>query len=168
MRRARVSDVPALVALAQEAHRVHASALPAVFPPEADPALLAAELEACLAEPQHVVVVAERAARLAGYAHAEAQVSAAGPYKRAAAVLYVRAMAVTEAARRGGIGRALLSALRAEAAARALSELALDVYAFNGVARDLYLREGFVPLRERLVAPLSEVTPADRSRVEPA
>ena len=57
----------------------------------------------------------------------------------------VDGIAVAEASRGQGVGRALLAALVAEARARGHAAVRLDVVAENARARALYEREGFVP-----------------------
>ena len=150
VRRATPADAPALATLVQEAHVFHAAALPTVFQPADGVVLTAAEAAAALAADGQLWFVALDAERVVGYAHAERQLTPASRYKRPQARLHVHAMGVTETARGRGAGRALLRAVRAEAAARGLAEVTLEVYAFNAAARALYLGEGFTPVRELL------------------
>lgn len=152
VRRAEPGDVPALAALVQEVHVFHASALPEVFHSPTEIVLTPEEAARLIAEPGHVWLVALGPdAAVVGYAHAEVQKQAASRLKRASARLHVHAMAVTLAERRRGAGRALLAAVRAEAAARGIEEVSLEVYAFNAAARAFYTSAGFTSLRELLV-----------------
>lgn len=112
----------------------------------------AGTVAAAMSQPGHRWVVALVDGRVVGYASAEEQREAETPYKRARAALHVHAMAVLEAERGRGIGRALMAGLRVLAARDGLGELTLEVYAFNDRARDFYAREGFVPLRALLVS----------------
>ncbi len=57
---------------------------------------------------------------------------------------YVGNVAVTHAARRQGVGRALVEAMAARARADGLSFLTLEVRAQNAAARELYENCGFV------------------------
>jgi GNAT superfamily N-acetyltransferase len=127
--------------------RAHFRHLRRRWPLQSDVQRLAQQLE-------HVLLVATRSGEIVGYAHGEVQEAAAGPYKRASALLHVHAMGVTAAHRGCGVGHALVTAVHAAAAARGLTEVSLEVYAFNTDARTFYEREGFLPLRERLVAPV--------------
>jgi ribosomal protein S18 acetylase RimI-like enzyme len=161
VRPATAADAAAVAALMREAHAFHAAALPDVFQPPAATVATPEDVLRLLADPGRLLYVAVLAGGVAGYAHAEVQDAPATPYKRASARLYLHAMGVAAAHRGRGAGRALLAAVRDAAAARGLGGVALDVYAFNTAARALYAREGFVPLRERLVA---RATPAGRSR----
>ena len=153
VRPAAPADAAAVAAIAQETHALHAAALPEIFQPPPSTVLTPADVERLTAQAGHVWLVAVRDGRVVGYAHAEVQETPATAYKHASAELYLHAMGVTAAHRGGGVGHALLGAVRDAAAARALGGVTLDVYAFNGGARAFYEREGFVPLRERLVWP---------------
>lgn len=159
VRLAAAIDAAAVAALAQEAHALHAAALPGVFQPPATPVVSPGEIARLATRPEHLLLVALQTGEVVGYAHAEVQEAPATPYKRASALLHLHAMGVSAAHRRRGVGRALLEAVRGAAAARGLSGVSLDVYAFNAAARAFYEREGFVTLRERLVTPGS-VRPA--------
>ena len=153
VRPAEPRDAPAVAALMQEMHAFHAAALPELFQPRDWAVITPQEVERLAARAGHVLLVAVQAGCVVGYAHAEAQESPATAYKRVSALLHLHAMGVTAARRGGGVGRALLAAVRDAAAARGLAGVSLEVYAFNSAARAFYLREGFAPLRERLVAP---------------
>ena len=156
VRHATGNDAPALVALVQEAHVFHATVLPTVFQPADAEVLTVEEAAAAVAADGQLWLVALEAERAVGYAHAEVQVAAASRYKRAQARLHVHAMGVTGPARGRGVGRALLRSIRAEASARGLAEVTLEVYAFNAAARALYQSEGFTPVRELLAWPVQE------------
>lgn len=70
------------------------------------------------------------------------------------ATLLMDGIFVAEAARGQGVGTALLDAIKAEAMARDLSSVRLDVIDTNPKARALYEREGFVPIGESDIGPL--------------
>jgi ribosomal protein S18 acetylase RimI-like enzyme len=151
IRPARADDAPALSALAQETHAVHAAALPHVFQPATAIVATPDDMARLAERAGHLLLVAVEDDAVVGYAHAEVQATADTPYKRAAARLHVHAMGVTAARRGGGVGRALLDAVRREAAARGMDGLSLEVYAFNDAARAFYERAGFVAERTRMV-----------------
>ncbi len=155
VRPAAPADAAAIAQLAQLTHAFHAAALPHVFQPPTATVVGAADVARLLARPERVVLVATLDDAFAGFAHAEVEHVAATALKRADAVLHVHELAVLPASRRRGVARALLRAMRAEAVARGLATVSLDVYAFNAGALALYEREGFAPLRTRLVAPAS-------------
>ena len=153
IRPAAVTDTPAIAALAQEVHAIHAAARPDLFQPSSATVVTATDVAHLAMDPNLVVLVAIVAGEIVGYAHAEVQRTPATSYKQAHAVLHLHAMGVTARSRGRGVGRAILSAVRAAARSRELGEVSLDVYAFNSTARAFYECEGFVPLKERLIAP---------------
>lgn len=161
VRPARPADAPDVAALSRLTHALHAAALPHVFQPPDGEVVRAADVERLLAAPERLVLVATEDGAFAGYAHAEIEHVAPTAIKRADRVLHVHELAVRPERRRRGVARALLGALRAAAAERALATLSLDVYAFNAEARALYEAAGFAPLRTRLVAPVAPVAPVD-------
>jgi ribosomal protein S18 acetylase RimI-like enzyme len=152
VRHADLGDVAAIAALAQEIHAIHAAALPDIFQPPSATVVTAADFQRLMIDPGHVLLVASEADEIIGYAHAEVQEAPATSYKRASALLHVHAMGVVAARRGRGAGRALLAAVREAARVRELVGVSLEVYAFNGAARAFYEREGFAPLKERLVS----------------
>lgn len=153
VRPAEPRDAPAIAALVQEMHAFHAAALPELFQPPEATVMTPADVVRLTARPGFLLLVAVQEGSVVGYAHAEVQEEPATAYKRASALLHLHAMGVTASRRGGGVGRALLAAVREAAAARGLAGVSLEVYAFNTAARAFYAREGFAPLRERLVAP---------------
>ena len=153
VRRAHERDAAAIAAIAREVHALHASALPAVFQPPGAEAATAADFARLTSTAGHLLLVAHDVEAIVGYAHAEIQRHAASSYKRASAQLHVHAMGVAGAHRGGGIGTALLAALRDEARRASLDGLSLEVYAFNEAARRFYEREGFVAERTRMTGP---------------
>ena len=158
VRAATADDGPPIAALSGETHALHAAAHPHLFQPPGADVVRAVDVLALLGRPERVLLVATRDGDFAGYAHAEVERAPATALKRADAVLHVHEMGVRPAHRRCGVGRALLAAVRAEAAARGLATVSLDVYAFNAEARALYEAAGFAPLRTRLVAPAAPPT----------
>ncbi|WP_439578465.1 GNAT family N-acetyltransferase [Elioraea sp.] len=77
----------------------------------------------------------------------------APPWRRRAQVFD---LVVAAAARRRGIGTALLRAVEAEATARGLCRLAIGVLAGNDAAEAAYRRFGFRPYATELIKPLNE------------
>ncbi len=74
--------------------------------------------------------------------------------KVSADTLLMDGIFVAEAARGGGIGARLLDAIKAEAEARGLAKVRLDVIDSNPRARALYERQGFVADGEEELGPL--------------
>lgn len=100
-----------------------------------------AMMRAELASPHSSYVVDELAGRLVGYAGLRAVAGGKDAD--------VQTIAVAEAARGKGRGRALLTALLGEAVRRRAREVFLDVRADNPVAQALYASEGFAELGRR-------------------
>ena len=94
-----------------------------------------------LASPHGFYVVAEEAGRLVGYAGLRAP--------RGGKDADIQTIAIAEAARGRGRGRTILEALLAEASARRVHEVFLEVRADNPVAQALYASEGFVEVGRR-------------------
>jgi [ribosomal protein S18]-alanine N-acetyltransferase len=69
--------------------------------------------------------------------------------RAAAGEAEILTLAVLPAARRQGLGRALLAAALAEAGARGAGEMFLEVAAGNAAARALYAAAGFTPVGRR-------------------
>jgi ribosomal-protein-alanine acetyltransferase len=86
-------------------------------------------------------VVDEEAGRLLGYGGVRAPAGAKDAD--------IQTIAIAEAARGRGRGRVLLEALLAEASARGIHEVFLEVRADNPVAEKLYASEGFLEVGRR-------------------
>jgi len=94
-----------------------------------------------LASPHGWYVVVEEAGRLIGYAGLRAA--------HGATDADIQTIAIASAARGKGRGRALLTALLAEAARRGVRHVFLEVRADNPVAQALYASEGFAEAGRR-------------------
>ena len=121
---------------------------------------LEVRLARLLAEPGHVVFVAEEAGELLGWIHAQEFHSLASPPAG-----LVTGLVVTAARRRGGLGRGLLEAVEGWARARSLDVLRLRVNKKRRGARAFYERLGFQRTKEQLqYTKLLSSTVARRSR----
>lgn len=127
IRPATVDDLDAIMAIEQ-----------ASFPTDAWSAAMMREE---LASPHGHYIVLDSAGRIIGYAGLRAP--------RGAADADVQTIALAEAARGRGQGRALLHALLTEAVARGVREVFLEVRDDNPVARALYASEGFAEVGRR-------------------
>ena len=94
----------------------------------------AAEFAALLAQPSTIVVLGDAGFALGRVAGPEAD---------------LMTVAVHPAARRRGIGRALLAAFEAAAARRGAEEVVLEVAVSNAAARALYKARGYAPVGRR-------------------
>lgn len=155
IRRAHVDDAAAISALSTDVRAMHAAAHPEMFHPAGAAPRPVDETARLIEAAGALCLVAEHAGAFAGYARAELQEEPASAIKRASRVVYVHEMAVAPAHRQHGVGRALLAAVRQAARDLGAQAVTLDVYAFNRGAREFYAREGFAPLRERLLLPLA-------------
>ena len=127
LRKATTDDVPAIMTLERLS-----------FPKDAwSDAVMRDEV----ASPHGVYVVSEEAGRLVGYAGLRAPIGATDAD--------IQTIAIAESDRGRGRGRAILEALLAEASARRMQRVFLDVRADNPVAQGLYASEGFVEVGRR-------------------
>ena len=100
-----------------------------------------AVMEAELASPHNHYVVVEEAGRIVGYAGLRAPAGGNDAD--------VQTIALADAVRGKGHGRALLRSLLREAAGRGMVQVFLDVREDNEPARRLYVSEGFVEIGRR-------------------
>lgn len=150
VREAGAADAPAISALNADVQAVHAEALPdlfkqpsgATFPPEA--------ARAHLSRPGYVAFIAELDGEPVGYVTAEAVDQPETARRHALRMMYVHHLSVRPAARRRGVGRALLDAVKARGRAQGITRLALDAWAFNDEALAFFRRYGLVPYNVKL------------------
>lgn len=147
MRRATPSDADRISEIAASVQELHAAALPSVFQVEARASLPAALISALLTRADHYVSVAQMRDTPDGYLYAELQRRPATPVKCPVERLYVHQMGVLPTTRCRGVGSALLDAVREFARDAGVTQLALDVWAFNADARQFYERRGFAIMR---------------------
>ena len=121
IRKALPEDIPAVAELEAE-----------IFPLGTD----AAALERMRADPACPILCAVEDGTLLGYAY----------FRTVLDEGYVGDLAVRRDRRRRGIGRALITAMCAEAECRELAFLTLEVRESNSAARSLYERSGFFPV----------------------
>jgi aminoglycoside 6'-N-acetyltransferase I len=117
--------------------------------PDADPAELAAELDALLADPNQVAFVAERGdGRLCGFAEASVRPFANGVDEAPCA--FLEGWWVDEDTRRSGVGRALVAAVETWARGRGFAELGSDALLDNTLSHQAHRALGFEE-RERVL-----------------
>ena len=117
--------------------------------PEQDPAELASELPALLADPNQLAVVAEQDdGRLLGFAEARVRPFANGVDEQPCA--FLEAWWVDEDGRRSGVGRALVAAVEDWARRRGFHELGSDALLENTLGHQAHRALGFEE-RERVV-----------------
>jgi ribosomal protein S18 acetylase RimI-like enzyme len=147
MSAARVSIRPALAAdhatiaaLALEVLEHHVAAVPDVFQPTAG-VLPEAYYDELLNDPEAGVRVAERAGTIAGFAVLQLRPTTL-PLHVPRTIAYVREFGVAQAARRGGVGRALLAACAAWGRERYAGTLELDCWEANQAGIAFYTAQG--------------------------
>lgn len=91
------------------------------------------------------MLIAERPGEAVGYLWFDVQERPPTPFTRARRRLYIQHVAVSEAARRSGVGTALIEAVEAEARARGITRLALDAWSRNTEAQIFIRTRGFQP-----------------------
>ncbi|MGE0792317.1 MAG: GNAT family N-acetyltransferase [Sandaracinaceae bacterium] len=136
----------ALVVLNLAVQRYHAYAEPEVYR-VADADAIRAWMEEYLGQPDREVWLSIDGADAAplGYAAFRHGVSEATPFVHARNFVYVDQLGVREGARRHGVGRALMEAVRSRARALGADAIELDVRAINHAARDFYEALGYRP-----------------------
>lgn len=149
LRRATVDDAPTLAALNRWVHEPHVAAEPAVYPP-LDPAAAEAWARERLAAADVRALVAEVDGVAVGLVVTQVVRRPATPFTFARAFLLVDQLAVAPAARRRGVGRALMAAVRDLARELGLARIELDVRAWNQGAVAFYRALGWAPAQLRL------------------
>lgn len=149
IRRACAADIPEIGRLLLQVHAVHAQGRPDLFAPggrkyQDD------ELARIIADDEAPVFVAEaegEAERLAGYAFCLFEHHGALHSWQELDTLYIDDICVDEAARRGGVGRALYEHVLAFARERGCHNVTLNVWECNPGARAFYESLGMTPYK---------------------
>jgi ribosomal protein S18 acetylase RimI-like enzyme len=113
-----------------------------------DEAQLENEFKAALADNDHLLLLAELDGRLAG--SALGSVEDYSDELLEAPYLTVQYVAVSPAARGQGVAQALLTALEHQAREHGLSVLELRVWSNNRAAIELYVKQGYSPIEQRM------------------
>jgi aminoglycoside 6'-N-acetyltransferase I len=134
---------------AQPADRLEHARMRAALWPDQDPAALAAELDALLADPTQVAFVAERSGGgLCGFA--EASVRRYANSNDESPCAFLEGWWVDEDVRRHGVGRALVEAVEDWARAQGFTELGSDALLDNTLSHQAHRALGFEE-RERVI-----------------
>jgi len=143
-------DEPALAALNAPTQQAHVAAHPEVFRP-ARLRDVADWFAAFLKSPTAAAWIAEDDGGTAvGYATAQYHERPATPFAVARRWCEIDQLAVAPSHRRGGVARALIDAVVADARANGVRDVELCVWEFNEAARAAFRRLGFAPRHERL------------------
>lgn len=139
-------DFEDYVLLFEEVDSLHRAAKPEIF---REPDLPFRTLEGfrdLLANPRVCLMAADIEGKCVGLVHAVHQVFGGQWIRRPRNWVLIDNLVVGTSARRGGIGRALVEAVRRWAADQGAEELELRVYDFNREAIAFYSKMGFSPL----------------------
>lgn len=164
LRRVTLRDAVALLPLWQLAHQWHVGRHGGFFAPLSDERALAVvrrELTTLLADPQQrlLVAVAPDGPALLGYAQARVRRTPDVAEVVATTRVELVQLVVAPAARRRGVGTALLDGVRAWGGERGATELVLTVWEGNRGAMRFYARHGLVSVHRVLATPLRQRLP---------
>jgi ribosomal protein S18 acetylase RimI-like enzyme len=142
IRAATLDDVPALVELNHEVQAIHLAAMPEKYtdPPRDEIEL---QVREAFAVPALVILVAESAGEVVGYAMVKRVDAAGHTYARPRLTAHVDQLGVAARARRDGHGRALMAAVEAQARTWGAAAVTLDVQTFNAEAVAFYAALGY-------------------------
>lgn len=145
LRRATPEDAATVAALNAHVQGWHAAHYPEAFFAAPDPAALTAHFAARLAEPGVTCFLAGEPAQ--GYALCSRQDRGLSVFSPPVRRLMVDHIAVAPAARRQGVGAALLQAARDLARGIGADEILLDTWTENAEAHAFFRAQGFAPRR---------------------
>jgi GNAT superfamily N-acetyltransferase len=151
IRQAAPEDAQTVATLNADVQQLHADALPRVYK-QPDHVAARQTFAEWLASPDVTCFIAFAGADPAGYIFLRAVRREENPFLHERAFLYIDQMSVAEAYRGTGCARLLMDAARAHARDTGVTELGLDVLAFNERARRFYEKEGFDVYRTVMTA----------------
>ena len=160
VRPATAADLPRLVRLGQQLHRLHVGFAPWRFRISDDDAFTA-WFTAELAKEQVTILVADVDGRVEAYARCEFMERAADLYGEERRWLEMDQVCVDEHAHRRGLSRALFVANENLARERGLARLELNIWTRNDRARTTFTVLGYTTFMERLGRDLEPVTAGD-------
>jgi ribosomal protein S18 acetylase RimI-like enzyme len=143
---ASINDVAVLIRLNSHVQALHARIEPSFFKAITDADELEAYFETVLANPNNRVILAEDDAAALGYIWFQEQLVPETPFTWPRQRTYIYQIAVDEAARRRGIGSALLAHVEELAHDAGIDTLALDTWASNSTAQAFFSARGYSTL----------------------
>lgn len=150
IRAAARDDYEGLCAVMRELDVFHAGALPRFFRPFDEPARHLQWLVDALENPEALLLVAERGGFIVGLLSAQVRQNPDLPMFVPRRWLAVDSVAVLNAYRRMGIGRALMQQAHVWAQEQRLAEVELTVWEFNEAAIAFYEKLGYATIVRRL------------------
>ncbi|MGX1761450.1 N-acetyltransferase family protein [Streptomyces lydicus] len=152
IRDASKDDGPRLMELHGLVHGLHAQQRPDVFVAEPEQTRLEEFFhDACDDASAHVLVAElSSGSSLAGYAMARVVEREGSPQVKMHSVVMLQQLTVDPDASRGGVGTALLEAVREIGRETGCRRLITNVWCFNTPARSFYEASGLVPMTQQL------------------
>jgi len=149
-------DANAVALLNGEIQQLHAELEPTFFKTDASHAEVVAFFAAKLSAPGHGIQLAEIGGMPVGYVWFEVQDRPETPFQFARKRIYIHHLSVKRAARRTGVGSALLDAIQTAAMGAGITSIALDTWAANSHALRFFEAQGFTPFNLVLGKRLSD------------
>jgi len=149
VRRARLTDSGFLSHAIGDLQAAHASVMPELFKPTAEP-YLQERLLSLLSNPAAQIFVADADGHAAGFAHFWIVNEPEGENNFPNTKVFISYVYVRAECRCNGIGRALLEEAQHLAKELSISSVELNVMAFNSAAINFFKKCGFTSLREVL------------------
>ncbi len=145
LRAASVDDIAVLLRLNAHVQTLHARIEPSFFKAITDPEELATYFAIVLENPDNQVILAEDDTAL-GYIWFQVQLVPETPFTWPRQRTYIYQIAVDEAARRRGVGSALLAHVEERSQDAGINTLALDTWASNSSAQAFFRARGYSTL----------------------
>jgi diamine N-acetyltransferase len=150
IREANQSDYAGLCEVFAEVHNLHLAALPQIFRRPAGPVLSAELVAKIIADPQAVLFVAEDGQQVVGIVHISVVEAPDRPILTPRRYATIHTLAVRQAYRGAGIGRALMEQAQGWARDKGASEIELNVWEFNRAAIEFYDRLGYTTFSRKM------------------
>lgn len=146
------ADASAILPIFLEVLRTHAETAPSDFKSSPDPSSVCSWLSGILADQRAVAFVALEQGNVVGYLFALEIRKDESPIRPARHYLSLEHVAALPEYRRRGIATALVSRLFAEAKAKSIDRIELDVWSFNETSQRFFAGQGFEGVSQHLVA----------------
>jgi ribosomal protein S18 acetylase RimI-like enzyme len=156
VRQATIEDFDALCVILSEVDALHSRALPHIFRDSSDPARSRDYLASIIDDKDSTLWVAERARQLVGVLLVSIGEARDLPILVPRRFAVVSDIAVLQAHRRSGIGRALMQAAQEWAILQGADAIQLHVWEFNQGARRFYEELGFYTASRTMSKPLRD------------
>lgn len=146
IRKARLTDHPALCALWRQVDTFHAGIRPDFFSPSPDPARSKLYLDRILEDPDQELLVATSGERVVGLCHLQLYDTPRSPVFADRRRAHIEDLVIDESERRQGVGRSLLEAAEAWARRHRAEQMVLTVWHGNDAADRFYRSADYRPV----------------------